>query len=46
MEYVANEKNEYEQLLSSIKKADILALLQQNYIPAFVHENRGNLLPM
>ena len=28
------------------KETDILALLQQNYIPAFVHENRGNLLPL
>ena len=28
------------------KESDILALLQQNYIPAFVHENRGNLLPL
>ena len=28
------------------KESDILALLQQIYIPAFVHENRGNLLPL
>ena len=28
------------------KESDILALLQRNYIPAFTHENRGNLLPL
>ena len=28
------------------KESDILALLQRNYIPAFMHENRGNLLPL
>ena len=28
------------------KESDILALLQRNYIPAFIHENRGNLLPL
>ena len=28
------------------KESDILALLQQNYIPAFMYENRGNLLPL
>ena len=28
------------------KESDILAMLQQNYIPAFTHENRGNLLPL
>ena len=28
------------------KESDILAMLQQNYIPAFVHENRRNLLPL
>ena len=27
------------------KESDLLALLQQNYVPAFMHENRGNLLP-